>query len=171
MIIRLVFIALCLSGTAGSQERFADLLLKDSLSFALPNDFVPVAVVANPDVRYQFAMKSKVAKAEIRYAIFPVMQSTSLWLETICLNLSGGKACDVKRFPAQAVRTEFGADDGWTSVTSLNSEFGRGYSYCMTNLIHKERVADVAIFILFDDMTVLQPLLFQDAVFHALKFK
>ena len=171
MIIRLVFMALCLSGTASSQERFADLLPKYSLSFALPNDFVPVAVVANPDVRYQFAMKSKVVKAEIRYAIFPVMPSTSLWLETICLNLSGGKECDVRRFPTQAVKTEFGADDGWTSVTSLQSEFGRGYAYCMTNLIHKDHVADVAIFILFDDMKVVQSLLFQDAVFHVLKFK
>ena len=166
--------ALCWSGTASSQERFADLLLKDSLSFALPRDFVPVAVVTNPDVRYQFAMKSQVAKAEVRYAIFPVMQSPSLsatWLETICVNLSGGNGCNTRQFPPQAVKTEFGADAGWTTVTHLHSEFGRGYTYCMINLIHKDHVAEVAIFFLFDDVKVLQPLLVEDAVFHALRFK
>jgi hypothetical protein len=135
---------------------------------------VSVAVVTNPDVQYQFAMRSKVVKAEIRYAIFPVMQSPSLsatWLETICLNLSGGNICNIGRFPSQAVKTEFGADDGWTSVTPLHSEFGKGYAHCMITLIHKDRVADVAIFFLFDDVTVLQPLVVEDAVFHALKFK
>ena len=173
-LIRLVLIALCLSSTAWSQQRFADLLLKDSLSFARPPGFVPVAVVTNPDVQYQFAMKSNVVKAEIRYAIFPAMQNRSLsatWLETLCLNVSGGTECNTRQFPPQAVKTEFGADAGWTSLTPLHSEFGRGYAYCMINLIHKDHVADVAIFFLFDDVKVLQPLIVDEAVFHALKFK
>ena len=41
----------------------------------------------------------------------------------------------------------------------------------MINLIHKDHVAEVAIFFLFDDVKVLQPLLVEDAVFHALRFK
>jgi hypothetical protein len=173
-IVRLGLGALCLSGPAWSQERFADLLLRDSLSFSVPKDFTPVAVVTNPDVRYQFAMKSKLVKAEIRYAIFPPIQSGSpaaSWLETICLNLSGGTVCNIQRFPPQAVRTEFGANDGWTSVTPLHSEFGKGYAYCLINLIHKDHVADVVTFFLYDDIKVLQTLLVQDAVFHALKFR
>ena len=56
-------------------------------------------------------------------------------------------------------------------MTSLGSEFGRGYAYCMINLIHKDQVADVVIFILVDDPKVLLPLLTQDDVFHALKFR
>jgi len=173
-IVRLVLGALCLSSSAWSQERFADLLLRDSLSFSVPKDFASVAVVTNPDVQYQFAMKSKVVKVEIRYAIFPVMQASSLsanWLETICLNLSGGNVCNIQRFPSQAVKSEFRADDGWTSGTSLHSEFGRGYAYCLINLIHKDHVADVVIFFLYDDIKVLQALLVQDAVFHALTFR
>src|SRR5207244_7097765 len=47
------------SGAAWSQESFAALLLKNSLSFTLPRDYSPVAVVANPEVLYQFAMKSR----------------------------------------------------------------------------------------------------------------
>ena len=69
------------------------------------------------------------------------------------------------------MKAEFGADYGFTSLTALDSEFGRGYAYGMVNLIHKNAVADVVTFFLFDDMKVMQSLLFQDGVFHALRFK
>jgi len=86
-VVPLVIAALCVSSTAWSQERFAELRSRDSLSFTMPRDFAPVVVVTNPDVEYQFAMKSRVVKAEIRYAIFAPMQTSSLrssWVETIC---------------------------------------------------------------------------------------
>jgi len=162
------------SGAAWSQESFAALLLKNSLSFTLPRDYSPVAVVANPDVLYQFAMKSRAAKVEIRYAIFPSSNNPEVgaaFLQTICLNLSKGRACNVRPFPQPAVKKEFGADGGFTSMTALDSQFGRGYTYCMANLIHKNDVADVVTFFLFDDMKVLQSLISQDEVFHALRFK
>ena len=166
--------AACSSSVAWSQEGFAALLAKDSLSFSLPKGFAAVAVVANPDVQYQFAMKSSVVKAEIRYAIFPSSnnaQFAEMFLQTICLNVSGGKTCNIRPFPQPAVRTEFGADGGFTSMTGLESQFGKGYKYCMANLIHKNDVADVVTFFLFDDMKVLQSLIAQEDVFHALRFK
>src|SRR5438034_2467163 len=90
-----------LNGTARSQENFAALLLKNSLSFTQPNEFSAVAVLDNPDVRYQFAMRSTVAKAEIRYAIFPSSNNDEVaagFLQTICLNISNGKS---QRTPAR----------------------------------------------------------------------
>jgi hypothetical protein len=161
-------------GSAWSQESFASLLLEDSLSFTLPKGFSPVPVVSNGDVHYQYAMKAPAVKAEIRYAIFPSSpneQFAASFLETICLNLSGGKTCDFRPFPRPAVKREFGADGGLTSITKLDSEFGKGYASCMVNLIHKNGVADVYILILFDDVNVLQSLVLQDPVFHALRFK
>src|SRR5438046_9031724 len=83
------------SGAAWSQESFAALLLKNSLSFNLPRDYSPVAVVANPDVLYQFAMKSRAAKVEIRYAIFPRLNNQEVGaahLHTVAQNLSIGTA-------------------------------------------------------------------------------
>ncbi len=167
-------LALLLSRAASSQETFTTLLLKDSLSFTLPTEFAAVPVIDNPDVRYQFAMRSSAVKAEIRYSIFPASPSeqyAATWLQTIYLNLSKGKRCNIQPFPPAAVKAEFGADYGFTSLTALDSEFGRGYAYGMVNLIHKNAVADVVTFFLFDDMKVMQSLLFQDAVFHALRFK
>ncbi len=161
------------TSAAWSQESFAALLLKDSLSFTLPREFSPVAVVDNPDVRYQFAIKSRVLKVEIRYAIFPSSNNSEVgaaFLQTICLNLSNGKACTVRPFPQPAVKTEFGADGGFTAMTALDSQFGRGYTYCMVNLIHKNDVADVVTFFLVDDMKVLQSLIFREDVFQALRF-
>ena len=119
-------------------------------------------------------MKSNVAKAEIRYAIFPSSsneQFAEMFLQTICLNLSAGKTCNIRPFPQPAVKTEFGADGGFTSMTALDSKFGRGYKYCMANLIHKNDVADVVTFFLFDDMKVMESLIVQEDVFHALRFK
>ena len=177
-----------LNGTARSQENFAALLLKNSLSFTQPNEFSAVAVVDNPDVRYQFAMRSTVAKAEIRYAIFPSSNNDEVagakvalarvlddvaagFLQTICLNISNGKSCDIRPFPQPAVKAEFGADGGFTSVTALDSKFGKGFTYCMVNLIYKNGVADVAIFFMFDDVKVMPSLVTQERVFHALRFK
>src|SRR5205814_5550015 len=96
-----------------------------------PRDYSPVAVVANPDVLYQFAMKSRAAKVEIRYAIFPSSNNPEVgaaFLQTICLNLSKGKACNIRPFPHPAVKTEFGADGGFTSMTALDSQFGRAFN-------------------------------------------
>src|SRR2546422_9803899 len=89
--------AACSSSMAWSQESFAALLAKDSLSFSLPQGFAAVAVVANPDVQYQLAIKSRVGKDELRYAIFPTSnnaQFSEMFLQASCLNVSGVTTCN-----------------------------------------------------------------------------
>src|SRR5947199_382205 len=140
--------AACSSSVAWSQEGFAALLAKDSLSFSLPKGFAAVAVVANPDVQYQFAMKSSVVKAEIRYAIFPSSNNphfSEKFRQTICLNVTAGMACHIRTCPQPSVRTEFGTNGGFTSMTFLESQFRKGYKSFIANLIHKNDVGDVVL--------------------------
>jgi hypothetical protein len=85
--------------------------------------------------------------------------------------VSGGKTAQANHFKHEDVSAEFNADDGLTCAVTLDSEFGQGYQYCMINVVHKDNLGDVYIFILFDDYKVLPSILANDKIFHALKFK
>lgn len=160
-----------------AQESFSELLVKCSLSFSFPNSCVPLSVKQNPDVYYHFAMKLKTQNIEIRYTIVPfdkMQRRNDLYepyLQTICLNITDGKMAKVEHFKYEDVSKEFNADDGLTCMVYLNSEFGQGYHYCTINVLHKTNLADVYIFFLFDDYKELFPILLNDRIFHALKFK
>ena len=162
---------------AEAKDSFAALLAKCSVSFTFPKSFLPLGVRQNGDVEYDFAMKSKTDDIEIRYAIWSfdqMQQRNDLYiglLQTMSLNISGGKLAQANHFKHEDVTIEFNADDGLTCVVPNNSEFGQGYKFCMINVIHKENIGDVYIFFLYDDYKVLFPFLLDDKVFHALKFK
>ena len=66
---------------------------------------------------------------------------------------------------------EFNAHAGGSAFVSVNSAFGKGYSYCMINAIHRVNIADAFIFYLFNDRMEIQNTMNRPDVYHALKFK
>jgi hypothetical protein len=172
-----ILFVIAISVNSFAQESFSELLTKCSLSFTFPNSFLPLEVKENPDVRYQFAMKSKTENIEIRYSIFSFAEMHNnndiyeTFLQTICLNVSGGKTAQANHFKHEDVSAEFNADDGLTCMVPLDSDFGQGYKYCMINVLHKDNLGDIYTFYLFDDYKLLPSIMFNDKIFHAIKFK
>jgi hypothetical protein len=176
-IILTILLVITISANSIAQESFSELLAKCSLSFTFPNSCIPLRVKQNPDVYYHFAMMLKTNKIEIRYTIVPfekMERKNDLYepyLQTMCLNITGGKMAEIQHFKHEDVSAEFNADDGLTCAVLLDSEFGKGYKYCMINVIHKDNLGDAYIFFLFDDYRILPSILTNDKIFHALKFK
>ncbi len=165
-----------------SSPRLSDLLEAGSLQYAMPSGFDSAPVIDNHDVLYDFAIKAKSKKLEIRYRIWLLRQTDETeepnsgllfeaMLETMALNISNGRPGPVHDYPANSVREEFGADAGATTIISCNSDFGKGYKKCLISVIHKEGVADAYAFFLFDDLKAIQEALMTDKIYHALRFK
>ena len=177
---------LCGAGSASMSQTlppsFSELLKSGSMKFALPPNFAPTPVLVNGDVAYDFAVRSKTQKLEIRYRIVPFNRTTEKpgpganiiyqgLTITMGLNISGGKHPPYQAYPDNSVREEFGADAGGTSFVECDSDFGKGYGKCLISVIHRDNVADAYAFFLFDDLRVLQTALMTDNVYHALRFQ
>ncbi|SDD86192.1 hypothetical protein [Niabella drilacis] len=178
----------------GQNKKFEDGLHNGSLDFKMPENFDTLSVTANPDMNYELALKSKTRDLEIRYSIRPLKERIEQFekrakdsasgmpagahpnkmyqtvLMAVIMNTSGNhqQVPGFKSFPPEAVKREFNADWGATTVYPLKSAFGKGYSNCMLVTLHRDNQADVYIFYLFnnkEDLPAAMP------AFHALKFK
>ncbi|MCD2422037.1 hypothetical protein LQ567_04640 [Niabella pedocola] len=174
-------------------KKFEALLQKGNLTFKMPDNFDTLAVVNNPDMNYELALKSKTKDLEIRYAIRPLKERIEQFEQkqkdtsskmfagahpnkiyqtvflTVIMNTSGNhqQVPGFKSFPPEAVKREFNAGWGATTVYPLKSVFGKGYSNCMLVTLHRDDQADAYIFYLFnnkEDLTTALP------AFHALTF-
>lgn len=166
------------------------------MQFRAPGGTVPVPVVANAQMSYDYAVKFPDRKLEIRYAIRPLGQLLAEYKQSkksknevmadpnqlypslvmaIAANVSGGTMPDINPFPPAAVQREFHADWGGTTVVKAGAEFAPGYANCMIVALHKKNVADAYYFYLFDkreDIETLMAVATADtAAFHSLQFK
>jgi hypothetical protein len=181
LVVVILLFAITESQTQSLPTGFQQLLKRTAMLFAVPPDFTAIPIVANGDVAYDYGVKSKTMKLEIRYRVWPIeSRSTSdrrgnrqlePMLMAMALNISAGEEPKVAYFPTDAVRTEFGADVGATCAVKVKSDFGRGYKICLISAIHKEDVADAYVFYLCDDLSVARRALATESIFHALRFK
>lgn len=154
-------------------KKFQQLLNETHMRYSIPHGFTTTAIIENGDVAYDFAVKSKTKKLEIRYRIWPTKDNsmTNPMLITMALNISNGEAIEPQSYPPSSVKEEFGADNGSTVMVFTNSEFGKGYKACLIFVIHKNNIGDAYVFFLFDDPQILSEAIFTDEIYHALKFK
>jgi hypothetical protein len=170
-------------------ETFNELLKRSGLVFDSPLGLIPVKIVENRQMNYEYALKYPNKNFEIRYAIRPLdyllnqfekskklgeisinpnkLYSSSL--QATVLNISGGKLTDIAQFDKNSVKQEFNADWGATTFLDVGKEFGQNYKYCMVVAIHKDNLADVYIFYLSDTKIGFNELV--EPAFHSLKFK
>ncbi len=175
-----LFVSVCILSSAtavhgqGLPADFQKLLGQNSLRYAIPSGFKSAPVKDNPDVKYDFAVKSTSEKLEIRYLIERSQQTQdlhSIMAMTMGLNISDGENRQPKEYPLDAVKAEFGADAGCSTIVHCNSAFGKGYKFCMISTIHRNNLADAFAFFLADDLQVLMKAIATDKVYHALRFK
>jgi hypothetical protein len=170
-------------------NEFKSVLDNCGMHVEIPSGFREKEVFMNDEVNYDYAICSPDQDFELRYAIHPIllkhyandtlrneMQSMrefrntqyGMFLETIINNINGGVDIDLKEIDKNTIQTEFNATWGAIAFVELNSEFGKGFKYCMVVAIHKKDVADAYYFYLSNTkdrfMDQVSPL------FHTLKF-
>lgn len=154
---------------APSPTLFDTLLMENGMSFSPPDGMVEIAPIENMQMNYEKAFKDMEANFEVRYAIrrhdFNFPESM---FEMTVLNISGGQLPEYTRFGSQPVKTEFGADVGYTVLTEVGAEFGQRYKYCLLVYIYKKDVGDGYIFYLTDDADLISTRM--GPIFHALRF-
>jgi len=172
---------------------FSNRLSRSQLTFTAPEGYKEVPVISNGQMHYEYAIKSRDKNFEVRYAVTPLdsifIQIKAMKNDTNLVhvtavspnklyyasflaamaNISGGGQPKVQAFPPAAVKHDFNADWGASSVCEVSGEFGKGYKYCMAVAIHKDNLADAYVFYLADNLQDIQALM--DPIFYNMKFK
>ena len=179
-------------GSDNLPKKFTDLLHRANMSFQKPTGLEETQIIENRQINYEFAIKYPKNKFEVRYAIRPLdnlifdydekeknkkqgdinIHPNKLYsslLQTITLNISGGRLSKVTIFDKEIVKKEFNADWGATTFVEVGKEFGQNYKYCMIVAIHKDNFADAYFFYLSDTKERFDELM--NPAFHSLKFK
>jgi hypothetical protein len=144
----------------------------------MPKNAVPVPIVKNRQMHYEYAVTFKDQPMEIRYSLAPMGYSVAeaytggkgvtrrpikptdndLMAKTIAFvvatNAGGGVRnpnLNINFFKPEAVKREFGADWGGTMAFEIvNDSFGTHYKYCIMTVLHKNDVASAYVFYLSD---------------------
>ncbi|GAB2967586.1 hypothetical protein GCM10027048_42910 [Hymenobacter coalescens] len=164
-------------------------LTEARMMYTAPAGWKAVPVRPNGDMNYEYALKHPTRKFEVRYAIRPLAGLLREYqaakrkgeiavhpnsfheslLQVTLLNISGGQDAPVQEFDARAVRQEFGADWGATSMVTPSPSFAPGYKYCMVVALHKANQADAYYFYLAANQADLEPGM--QPAFHSLRFR
>jgi hypothetical protein len=190
---KLLFILLLLPSMLHPEagNDFQSTLTESKMKFAQPADFDPVPVKANRHVLYQYALKHRVKKLEIRYSIWPLGKRLAEFRKTpkepgtvmldpnsayqtfsmaLAMNIaSNGRLLSNAEFRPEDAAREFGAGWGGSTFVECPSGFGEGYRYAMILALHKDDAADAYIIYLFDDAKEVQQEMM--AVFYCLQYQ
>lgn len=157
-------------------KEFTQLLNRSKLDFVTPDAFIPVKCIFNTQMDYDYALKHRATKFEIRYAILPMdsalvkyerrtkngdrvahpnKESEPTYRATL-LNLGMGGLSNMKLpkityLDSTTIKKEFNADWGATALVDVGADFGQDYRYCLTMILHKDFIGDAYIFYLYDD--------------------
>lgn len=174
-----------------SFSEFESTLDNCGMIFDMPDGYIQGQITENHNMNYEYALTYPEKDFEVRYAVRPIsykhyendsvtsqMEEMKAFrnaqyrvvLEAIILNITGGVSYKVGPFDDDNVKKEFNADWGGTTFVELNnSDFGKGFKYCMIVAIHKKDVADAYYFYLANSkenfMDYVKPL------FHSLRFE
>jgi hypothetical protein len=172
---------------------FSDRLSRSQLVFDPPAGYTEVPVVKNGQMHYEYALKNTDKNFEVRYSVMP-LDSVFIQFEAMkndknavsinmigpnklyygsfvatMANIGGGVRATMQPFPVEAVKHDFNADWGASSLCEAKGDFGKDYKYCMAVAIHKDNLADAYCFYLCDNLVDLQTLM--PPIFYAMKFK
>lgn len=153
----LISISLCY----GQAAKLDSLAAHIGMIFKKPKDWQDVPIIKNTQMNYDYAIKPKDKTFEIRYSISPLDSAliryktwqankkpgsmmtnpNSLYPATflaIAANISGGKIPEkVLNYPADAIKGDFGADQGCAALLQVTGEFANDYKYCFLICLHK----------------------------------
>lgn len=170
-------------------DEFKSILDDCGMNFTKPTGFDESKVIDNDDMGYEYALKYSDKDFEVRYSIRPIRYKNyandtvknemegqrpfrnsqyGIILQTVILNITGGIDYKVQAFDKDSVKKEFNADWGATTFVELNSDFGKGFKYCMIVAIHKDDIADAYYLYLSNSKDKFMD--YVDPLFHSLRF-
>lgn len=184
-------------------DTFQNVLNLGQMSFTIPKDAIPIPVVKNMQMHYEYAITFKDQPFEVRYSVAPTGYTVAeaytggkgitpkkspirddefgakVTSTVVAMNVAGGKGSPgmgSQPFPPEAVKKEFGADWGSTTLIPIsNNSFGTEYKFCMMVTLHKKETANAYIFYLGNDresvVKHLTEYIAKTGSFYALKFK
>jgi len=82
--------------------------------------------------------------------------------------LSGGGHSPTREFPAQQAKGKFNADWAAAAVFDVSPEFKSDHKQALLVALHRNKLADAYVVLLFDDHDKVKPLI--DASLSALRF-
>ena len=184
-------------------DTFQNVLDLARMTFAMPKDAISIPVTKNRQMHYEYAITFQNQPFEVRYSVAPMGYSTAeaytgakgitphiesklndefgakILSTTVALNVAGGtetQGMGSNPFPPEAVKKEFGADWGSTTVIPIgNNSFGTEYKFCVMVTLFKKDVAHAYVMYLSDTkenlMKLMGELIAKTGAFYALKFK
>ena len=147
------------------------------LDLAPLSGYTLVPVISNDDMEYDLALQSPTGRLEVRYALrdWPGSSGSADNLAFATLLNVGPSVADRSRlgpFPTEAVRREFGAEQGYSSAPfEPRDTFSAAYDTGMMSVIWLEGRAMAYMFYLFNEAEREAALDEWRAVFYALQFR
>ncbi len=172
------FIASLFAKGDSSLVEFNKQLDATGLLFIMPTDFKPCKIVENDDVLYNYAIKHKNKKIEIRYSIFSAKDYNqrsdvdhAVFTLAVIENIAGDTKNILRstQFDKNAVKSEFNADFGSSVLVNPESSYGKGYKQALIVTLFKNNVGSVYVVYLCDNIFEIQNDF--DKTFHSIKFK
>lgn len=180
-------------------EGFTDGLKRAKMTFSMPEGFEKIDIIENPHMNYEYAIRDKNKKLEIRYAIRPIdsmliqheksktnkdteivttpNQIAAIMHIPTAMNISGNMDPNsLKVGPLgpskEAIQEEFGANDGVViPLGTLRKEFSEEYTNCMLISMWKEDLGTGMVFFLFNDMKDADTMKTLMQAFYSLRFE
>lgn len=184
-------------------DTFQNVLDLAQMTFIMPKDAIPIPIVKNKQMHYEYAITFKDQPFEVRYSIAPVGYTVAeaytggkgitphkeakvedefgakVTSTVVAMNVAGGRPTQgmgSNPFPPEAVKKEFGADWGSTTIIPLgNNFFGTEFKFCVMVTLFKKDVASAYVMYLSDTrenvIKLMGELVAKTGGFYALKFK
>jgi hypothetical protein len=155
----------------GASTELIAALARAELSLEPPSGFEVLPVGQNARWAYQYALKAKDAKLEVRYAAYPATDDhESLFAATVVRLDREGQLRGIGTFPYDSVREEFNANWGGALSFDVHPEFADGkYAKGLAIFIHRDGVGDGMFVGLFDELSGKVEWEW-DRAFHSLRF-
>lgn len=154
----------------GASAELLEALARSGLALEPPPGFDPLPVRPNERWAYQHAIKSRVAKLEIRFGVLPPADDyESLFAATVARLDAAGQLRGIGTFPYDSVREEFNAHWGGALSFDVHPQFASGYDRGLAVLIHRDGAGHGMFVGLFDELAG-QVEWEWDRAFHALRF-
>lgn len=179
----MLFALLCFTGINISYSQiksFAETLKSANMQFELPENHKEVSTIPNRSMLYSYAYQDEAKNYEVRYRIDLIdsnynQANNPATMLAVLFNISD-KSLEIpelsKRIMVikpELVKQDFNGDAAFASLIKTTKDFSTEYSNCFMTLLYKTDVANVWMFILFNDFEKFKQT--GSKITSALKFK
>lgn len=164
----------CALAALPPEAGFDGLLSEGELRYDPPAGYVELAGGRNPILDYEHAVRSADGLLEVRLAIRPLQRLRidyddphgsvpdpnhifPLVFESLASRLAGGRHAPSNAYSPQDARDKFNADWAAAAVFDTVDEFATEYRQGLLIALHRNKVSDAYLVLLFDDYRQVKP--------------